>query len=167
MENEELRQRLRAVAAAMRPVEEWIAGAHALALLHGALQAGILDAFRTPRSVAAVAEICGIDPGRTADVCAALEAHDVLRRDGESYCLAEEFAVLMSPEPLLPLARVAARAVATAHLFEMLPGALPTYNALSQAERLACAQDDSVDPASPLRPMLSFLDLPELRHVYD
>lgn len=97
MDDEDLQRRLRTVTAARQPVEEWIAGAHALALLHGALQAGILDAVRTPRSAVAIADACGIDPERAADVCVALAAHGVVRREGDAYRLTDDVALLTSP----------------------------------------------------------------------
>jgi SAM-dependent methyltransferase len=166
MDDGELQRRLRTVMEAQQPVEEWIAGAHALALLHGALQTGILDAVRTPRSAVAIADACGIDPGRAADVCAALAAHGVMRREGDAYRLADGFALLTSSEPLLPLGRMVARAVATAHLFETLPRTGATYTASSE-DLLAFAQGDSPDPASPLRPVLTFLNPPEFRPVFE
>jgi SAM-dependent methyltransferase len=167
MDDEDLQRRLRMVTAAQLPVEGWIAGAHALALLHGALQAGMLDAMRTPRSAIAVAEACGIDPERAADICVALAAHGVVRQDGDAYRLTDDFALLMSSDPVRPLSRVVARAVAEAHRFETLPRTDVSYAASSPAELLAFAQGDSPDPASPLRPVLSFINPPEFRAPFE
>ena len=64
MELDNPRQRMQALAAAQQPVREWVAGAQALALLHGALQAGIVEAVRTPRTVGDIAADSGIAPER-------------------------------------------------------------------------------------------------------
>ena len=65
----------------MRRCAGWVAGANALALLRGALDAGILDAARTPRTTAELAEIAGIAPARVADICGALDVHGILTQD--------------------------------------------------------------------------------------
>ena len=73
MEQDDLRQRGQAYAAARRPLAEWIAGAQALALLHGALQSDLLDGARTPRTADVIATETGIAAERAANLCAALE----------------------------------------------------------------------------------------------
>ena len=136
MEQEELRQRMQAYVAAGQPLLEWIAGAKALALLHGALRAGILDAARTPRTADAIAVTTGLAPGRAADVCAALEAHGVLEREGDTYRLTDAFGLLASSEAVQPLPAAVARGIAEAHLLEALPQLDAAYGALPPAERL-------------------------------
>ena len=140
MEQTDPQERMRALAVARRPVEEWIAGAHALALLHGALQAGILEAARTPSSPAAIAAACGLAPEQAVDLCAALEAHGVLRRQGNTYQLADAFALLASPESPRPLPASVAGAVAEARLLEAAARPGQVDAALPPADRLALAQ---------------------------
>jgi hypothetical protein len=110
MDREAVQRRMRASGAARAPVAAWIAGAHALAILHSALQVGLLDAARTPRTPAEIAAAIGTTPGLAADLCAALAAHGILDRDGESYRLSEGFALLTSPDQVMPLPAMVARA---------------------------------------------------------
>ena len=103
MGREALQRELRAYGAAGRTLNEWISGARALALLRGALSSGIFDAARTPSTAGEISAATGVEGPRVTDVCLALEAHGVFERDGESYRLSEDYAVLASPNALQSL----------------------------------------------------------------
>ena len=60
---------------ATEPIEHWVAGARALALLRATLASGMLDAAQTARTPRELAEITGIEANRLPDLCAALVAH--------------------------------------------------------------------------------------------
>ena len=166
MESDNPQQRMQALAAALQPVREWIAGAQALALLQGALQAGIVEAARIPRTLGEIAEECGIASERAADVCAALEAHGVLARIDGRYQLADAFALLASPESLIPLGATVARGVAEAHLLETIARPDHAYARSASTDLRAFARGDSVNPSSPLRHGLTFLAQPELQRLF-
>ena len=165
-EQDDPRQRMQALAAAQQPILGWIAGARALAVLSAALEGGILEAVRTPRTVAAIAEACGIAPDRVADICAVLEAHEILDRVGGAYRLADSFALLTSSEAIMPLNATVARGVAEAHLLEAIAQPGHAHAQISPRDLLAMAQGDSVNPMSPLRRGLTFLAQPELQHLF-
>jgi SAM-dependent methyltransferase len=165
-EQDDVRQRIQALSAAQQPILGWIAGARALALLSAAIEGGILKSARTPRTVAAIAGECGIATDRAVDICAALEAHEILDRVGDTYRLAEPFALLASSEALLPLHATVARGVAEAHLLEAIARPGHAYARLLPGDLLAMAQGDSVNPISPLRWGLTFLAQPELQHLF-
>ena len=147
---EALRREVRAYGAAGRTLNGWISGARVLALLRGALSSGIFDAARAPSTVAEISAAIVVEEPRVADVCLALEAHGVFERDGGSYRLSEDFAVLASAEALQPLPdllakeRVLGRALESAALSE---GA--AYTKLPSEDASAMALGVGMRPSSP------------------
>ncbi len=97
-EAERAAQDMQAFRAAAETVNGWAAGAAAFALLRAALDAGVLEAARTPVSVAQLAASTGLTEPLLGSFCVALEAHGILLRDGEQYHLAPDIAYLLSDE---------------------------------------------------------------------
>src|SRR4030095_9895318 len=73
---------------------EWTVAANALALLRAAHISGLFDALRDPVTPAEVAARLGLDPQQTQRVCMALEALQVLCREGAAYQLTEGWAMV-------------------------------------------------------------------------
>src|SRR3712207_2528653 len=109
-------ERLQAYGAASQKLNQWIEGAHALALVQAALSSGLLDAAGTPGTPAQLATATGLDPARVADLCLALDAHGVLDREGEAYRLSPDFATLAHPEAPQTLTATVGRAPVVARL---------------------------------------------------
>src|SRR4051794_18121403 len=88
---------------ASESLAEWAGGAQALALLRGALDAGVLSALREPCDVAQLAVV----PDRSADwllaVCRALEVHGIVEQAGPGWVLSAPFARLCAEDAQRPL----------------------------------------------------------------
>jgi len=137
-------------AAANATVNDWIAGAQAVALLRAALSSGIFDALRVSRSAAEVAAVTGGDPATVADVCLALAAHGVAERRGEHYTLTPNFFLLASPDVVQALPyHLDGAAVMTAALENVAAPERP-YPTLPAPDRLRIAHWAAALPTSPL-----------------
>jgi len=151
-------------ATAGRTLNGWVAGARALGVLSAALAAGVLDALRTPHTLAELAAGTGRDADAVADLCLALLAHGVAARDGEVYRLSPAFAVLTAPAAVQPFPDAIGWGLATARL--LAAGGTGDYRAVAAEDALALARGASPNPTSPVRQALvaSWLDdFPELR----
>jgi SAM-dependent methyltransferase len=150
-----------AAAAGVPPaIAEWVAGSHALALLQTALSAGLVDASRTPQTVAEIASALGAERSRVAAVCAALEAHGVLASEHERFQVTEPFARLLAPDAPVSLADMLAAADARARAIAAVLHPSSTYTTLASEDRLAVARVT----ASGIRSVEA--ELPELRAVW-
>ena len=156
LRGEELVAAMRTYAAASQALDGWISGAQAVALLRVALEAGVLDAARVPRSSEQIASATGLTPERAGDLCTALEAHGVLDRDEQSYRLSADFSVLLSadaPQSLRDMLNgvtVKTRALETA-----VTGV--AYTSMPSEDMLAMALGIGTSALSPLRSGIAFL----------
>lgn len=73
---------------------EWTVAANALAVLRAAHRSGLFDALREPLTPAEGAARLGLDLQQTQRVCMALDALQVLRREGAAYQLTEGWAMV-------------------------------------------------------------------------
>ncbi len=101
---------VQAYVAASQPLNRSIEGAQAFVLLSAAAEAGMLDAARSPSSTSEIAATTGLDPAWVSDLTVALEAYGIFDRDGDRYHLSQDFALLASPDALLPSATCSALA---------------------------------------------------------
>ena len=157
---------LQAFGAASQQLNAWIAGEQALGLLRAAQTSGILDAIGTPRTVADIVGVTGVDVQRVADILLALDAHGVVTRDGALYRLAPDFALLSAPDAFQTLPNLLGRASVTARMIAASAAPDDAYAGLSDAEALALAQGAGANPLSPTA--VAYLGalmsrLPELR----
>ncbi len=81
-------------AAAEGALLEWTVGSNALALVMAAQQRGVLDALRVGATPDSVAASTGIEAVQALRVCMALEALQVVERDGSLYRLTEGWATV-------------------------------------------------------------------------
>ena len=147
---EALQRELLAYGAAGQTLNEWISGARALALLRGALSSGVFDAARTPSTVAGISAATGVEEPRVADACLALEAHGVFERDGESYRLSEDFAVLASPDALQSLSDLLAKERVLGRALESAASSRgAAYTELTSEDASAMALGVGMRPSSP------------------
>lgn len=134
---------------AQERVQGWIGGAWALALLHAAAQAGLLEALRAPRSAEQIAALTGLDAGRVRLACQALEAHGAVRRADAAYVLAPDLLVLAAPDAAMPLADLLGAALT---LTQQLGAALEraeSYTGLPAEAVQAIARGEGGDAHSP------------------
>ncbi len=130
------------------PVENWVAGARALALLRAALASGMLDAAQTARTPNELAEITGIEANRVPDLCAALEAHGVFDHLDGCYTLSSRFATLFAPDvfqtlsALLDIRKAEVRAIESAGLPSR------AYTTLASEDMQAIAEGITLRPAA-------------------
>ena len=80
---------LRAYLNASQELNYWISGAQKLALLNGAVDAGVLDTLDTPQTAEEIAAATSIDKKTIIDLCQALEVHGVVQQvqKGLSHCI--------------------------------------------------------------------------------
>ena len=165
-ELEHYRAELAAYQAANKTLNEWINGAHALALLRGALTSGVFDAARTPRTPAEMAEITGLDEGQVADIAAALVAHGVFERAGDRFRLTPDFARLAGPNAFFGLPQLVEVRLVEARTLEAIGSPGGPYTALPTEDLLAIARGVTfADPAAPImqaRRALLVENLPEV-----
>lgn len=131
---------------ARQTLDSWNAGARALALTQAALDLGILDAARSPRTVEDLTAATGIERSRMADLCRALEAHEIVVRSGDFYELAPPFALLLSPEAFQPLEAALAGDKVILQLLAGAANGVGNYSSLSREDRLNVARSVTVDP---------------------
>ncbi len=131
---------LQAHARASRTLNEWMAGAHAFALLQAATESGILDALCTPHTSAQIAAATHVDVEGTKDILLALTAYGVAQRDQDLYRLAPDWALLAAPAAVQPLANVVRSTVFKIRTLNTITQKGDIYTALSAADMLAIAQ---------------------------
>jgi SAM-dependent methyltransferase len=149
MDREVHEENFRRYQAAGRRFHEWASGARALSLLRSALSSGVFDATRTPSTAVEISAATGVDEGRVADLCLALEAYGVFDREGESYLLSEQFGVLASSDALQSLPNLLAKERVLERALEGAASAEGPYTALSTEEVLAIAVGTGMRPSSP------------------
>ena len=157
---------LQAFGAASQQLNAWVAGEQALALLRAAHAAGILAAVGTPRTADEVAGATGVDGGRVADILRALDAHGIVEREGATYRLAANFALLSAPTAFQTLPDLLGRSAMLARVLETSATPDHDYTALSAEDALALARGAAPNPLSPA--FVAYMDpvaaqLPELR----
>ena len=143
-------ERLQAHGAASQKLNQWIEGAHALALVQAALSSGLLDAARTPGTPAQLATATGLDPARVADLCLALDAHGVLDREGDAYQLSPDFAALADPDAPQALTAIVGRAPVVARLLAHAADHKEAYATLPPDDLLAMARGAAARPGAAL-----------------
>lgn len=146
---------LAAYEAASATFNGWVQGAQALALLKGALDAGIFDAARAPRTPAEIAELTGFEEEQVADICATLDAHGIFAREDDRYNLAPDFARLTGAGAIMGLPQLVDIRLVEARTLEAIGAPGRPYTALSTGDLLAVAAGVTyADPASPAVQML-------------
>lgn len=125
---------------AFRQFTELAVRAQAFAVLRAASDAGILAAARVPTSPAAIAAATGLDAGRVADICLALDAHGILVREGGAYRLAPAYAALLSDQAIQPLPNFIARTAVLTRALERAAHPAGAYTALDAEDALVLAR---------------------------
>ena len=148
---------------------EWTAGAYALALLRAVHDDGLFAALKDPLTVEEIAAQRGLDPRQTRRVCMALEALQIVRREGETYQLTEGWAWLGADDRPALLAN---RLAVTEPLLEAIAGCFNPplgFDAVSAEEALTLARSAWGMPNSP-EALRSFRELdasmPAVRDVW-
>lgn len=139
---------LRAYIGASRELSGWIRGARVFALLYGALESGVLDALhrgQTPEQIAAATDV---DLAAVVDLCLALEAHDIVRRDGDFFQLAPEYALLASPTAAVPLPSLIRQGMVMVRTLQTIPASDGSYTALPAEDVLAMAEGAGISALS-------------------
>jgi cyclopropane fatty-acyl-phospholipid synthase-like methyltransferase len=126
----------------------WITGARVFALLSGAIDSGVLDALCTRSTAGQIAEVTGIDKQHVVDLCLALEVHGIVQRDGESYELTPDYALLSSPTAAIPLSNVIRQAMVTIRALQTIAPADVPYTATPTENILAMAAGAGVSALS-------------------
>jgi SAM-dependent methyltransferase len=150
MDHETAMRELQAYFTASATLNTWVAGAQALALLRAALTAGLVEAARTARTPAEIAAITGVEEGRVADLCLALDAHGVLERRDGRYQLSADFATLSAPGSLKPLPPLVDLRLIEARTLEASAAPRQPYTTLPAEDLLAIAYGVTGDAASAL-----------------
>ena len=161
---------LQAYGTASQQLNTWIAGEQALGLLRAAHAAGILAATETPRTTNEIARVTGLDSQRAADILYALNAHGVVKREGEAYHLAANFALLLAPTAFQTLPDLLARSAMMAGVLEASVAPDHAYTVLSAQDALVLARGAAPNPLSPV--FVAYMgmvaaQLPELRARWD
>jgi SAM-dependent methyltransferase len=138
---------LQAYIGASRELLEWIAGARVLALLGAAVDTGILDALREATTVDRLASMSGLHRQAVADMCCALEAHDIVVRDGERCQLAPPYRLLASRGAAIPLSTVVRQARVMARSLEDAASDA-AYTALPPSDVMAMAEGAGISALS-------------------
>ena len=99
-------QRFADAVQAARVIEQWSAGAQALALLTAVHEWGWTRFLSTSREFARLVEFTGLPPERLATVLDALRAYDVVEMDATSVRLTPAFAALAADDAWLALGDV-------------------------------------------------------------
>jgi SAM-dependent methyltransferase len=141
-------QQLLAYMRASRELAGWITGAKVFALLSGAVDSGLMDALRTQSTVQQIADVTGMDTKSIVDLCAALEVHGVVQRNGECYQLTPDFALLASPTAAIPLSSVIRYATVIVRALQTMAPSDVTYTATSAEDILAMAEGSGISALS-------------------
>lgn len=156
--------------AARTHLDPVLAAAQLLALLQGAEQCGLLAAARTPATPAQLSAVTGIAEPRMADLCRALDAHEVLVKTDGSYQLAPPWLLLAAHDSPLPLADLLDLTFAQMKMLTNAAASSDDYWSLSPDERIALAKGVTINPASPRVPaaLASQIQkhLPEIDAIY-
>jgi cyclopropane fatty-acyl-phospholipid synthase-like methyltransferase len=139
---------LRAYMRASRELSDWMSGARVFALLSGAAESGVLDVLRTRSTPEQLAAATSLDEKSVVDLCLALEAHGVVRRDGDGYELTPHFALLASPTAALPLTHVIRQAATMIRAFQTIDPSDTAYTALRSEDVLAMAEGAGISALS-------------------
>lgn len=143
---------------------DWIDGARAMALLHGATRCGLFEELRSPRSEEALATLVDGDHEVMRHVIHALDAYGIVDRHGDSVRLAGPFQTLTSSDALQSLGVIVARTLAECRLLEHIlnPEAVLTHpmHAIALADGVTYASSSAVS-----RGLLAAIydDMPEAR----
>ncbi len=141
-------QQLAAYLRASRELADWITGAKVLALLSGALDSGVLDALRSKTTAQQIADVTGMDTEGIAALCAALEVHGVVQRDGGTYELTPDYALLTSPTAAIPLSSVIRYAMVMVRALQATAPPGVAYTATSAEDILAMAEGSGISALS-------------------
>ena len=139
---------LRAYIRASRELTSWITGAKVLALLSGAADSGVLDALRTKSTAQQIADVTSIDKESIAALCLALEVHGVVQRDGESYALTPDFALLSSLTAAIPLSNVIRYAMVMIRSLQTFTSSDVTHTTTPAEDVLAMAEGSGISALS-------------------
>jgi SAM-dependent methyltransferase len=151
-------------------LQEWTVAANALALLRAVYTSGLYEYLRNPITPAEVAARLGIDPQQTEHVCMALEALQVLRRNGSTYQLTEGWAMVGAEDRPAALGD---RLATTQLLQQAIAGCFtppPGFDAVPAEEAVALARSAWGEPNSPVAlQSWAALDasMPEVRAVWE
>src|SRR4051812_13750792 len=129
-------------------LDEWAAGAQALALLRGALDAGVLTALREPRSVEQLAAVTGRDTGWLSAVCHALEAHGIVSQEDGGWMLRAPVAASLEHDAQQPLADLLSSVDARVRTLASGGRLDGGYGELASSERVAIARGLAMSPLS-------------------
>lgn len=137
------------IRAAENALLEWTVGAYALGLLRAVRDAGVFASLDNPMTAREIAAQCDVDARQAERVCMALEALQVIRREGKTYRLTEGWAALAADDrPALLEDRLAV----TEPLLEAIAGCFNPplgFETVSADEALTLARSAWGMPNSP------------------
>lgn len=133
---------------ASRDLENWIHGAKIFGLLSTVVEAGILDGLASGRSITALAAATHSDYQTLHDLCLVLEAYGIIEKEGDTYHLTANYALMMSPSAPIPLANKIAQAQVMIHTLEAAVGTGDNYTSMATEDVLAMAQGAGISALS-------------------
>lgn len=169
MKDHDLKSRVDEFWKANEPLNEWLHGAFALALLRAALGAGVLEAARERHSLDEIASTTGLDVDVAADVCDGLTKLGVLENSDGGFRLSPSFLVLTAPDAPQTLANWLGINGVYIRTLEECSKDHRSYQELTADEIVKVARGAWGLPSSPLA-MASFAEVdasfPEIRDVW-
>jgi SAM-dependent methyltransferase len=128
---------------------EWAAGAQALGLLRGALDAGVAAVLeQQPRRVEELSALTGRSVAWLRALCRALEAHGVVVAADAGYALTASFAAMLASDAQQPLDGLLAGVDARVRHLALGGSAGGGFSALPSADRVAIAGALGLSPFS-------------------
>jgi SAM-dependent methyltransferase len=127
----------------------WATGAQALALLRGALEAGLLGAMREPRSVEQLSAVTGRGRAWVSAVCGALEAHGVVTVTDAGWVLTAAVAAMLEEDAQQTLADLLVGVDARVRVLAGGGVSDGGYRELASSQRVAIGRGLGMSPLSP------------------
>jgi predicted O-methyltransferase YrrM len=138
----------RAYFEALAAVTAALSRAEVLGLVRGAWRSGLIEALVEGGDVASLAVATGLPEGRVADLCVALDAHEIADLDGSTYRLHPRWGAVAVPGGFVTLDAVLDISVVRTRLLEVIASGGHDFWA-HPGDRLAYARGVSPDPMAP------------------
>jgi ubiquinone/menaquinone biosynthesis C-methylase UbiE len=154
---------------ANQTLHTWIYGAEAIALLMGAIDAGIVDALRSTDNVQEMAGLTGLEKERIVDILHAFEAHGLVERHDHGFRMVKQLERLTSNDATRPLIGILKAAKVRIHQLEGLRHTDRIYTALSADGVRSIAQGIVISALSFARNFMGVAlgeTMPELKRLW-
>jgi tRNA G46 methylase TrmB len=158
--------KLRSFTSLSQELNSWINGSEAFTLLVSAIDSGLFDVLRSPRTIQQIAATTGLDGGRTSNVLNALESHGLVKADGDVFTLDSNIKNMMKDDAiqsLIPFIRAARTRLRT---LQEISGRSKDYTELDAGDTFSMAQGIGIASISPVRRSIGALTgqtMPELK----